>query len=94
MQEVKKTITARGGQCDVIPFDVRHAEEAENVRRLIGHVDVLINNAGFGIFETAADSSLDDMKAMKEVCFDRTGINRCHSYTRTGQLKPQRIGIP
>ncbi len=41
----EKTITARGGQCDVIPFDVRHAEEAENVRRLIGHVDVLINNA-------------------------------------------------
>ncbi|MGR6063464.1 SDR family NAD(P)-dependent oxidoreductase [Bacillus velezensis] len=67
LQEVKKTITARGGQCDVIPFDVRHAEEAENVRRLIGHVDVLINNAGFGIFETAADSSLEDMKAMFEV---------------------------
>ncbi|MCP6681157.1 SDR family NAD(P)-dependent oxidoreductase [Bacillus nakamurai] len=67
LQEVKKTIIGRGGRCDVFPFDVSNIEEAEDVRRLIGPVDVLINNAGFGIFETAADSSLEDMKAMFEV---------------------------
>lgn len=32
-----------------------------------GHIDVLINNAGFGIFDTFADASLHDVKEMFNV---------------------------
>lgn len=66
--EIKRKITEEwSGQCEIFPLDVGRLEDIALVRDQIGSVDVLINNAGFGIFETVLDSSLDDMKAMFDV---------------------------
>ncbi len=66
--EIKRKITEEwSGQCEIFPLDVGRLEDIDRVRNQIGSVDVLINNAGFGIFETVLDSTLDDMKAMFDV---------------------------
>lgn len=66
--EIKRKITEEwSGQCEIFPLDVGRLEDIARVRDQIGSVDVLINNAGFGIFETVLDSTLDDMKAMFDV---------------------------
>lgn len=66
--EIKRKITEEwSGQCEIFPLDVGRLEDIARVRDQIGSIDVLINNAGFGIFETVLDSTLDDMKAMFDV---------------------------
>lgn len=40
-----------------------------------GHIDVLVNNAGFGRFETAVELSLEDYEAMMDVNY--MGVVRC-----------------
>lgn len=53
--------------------DVRRLESA--VREQFGHVDVLINNAGFGIFDPVAEARQSDLDAMFDVNF--FGATRC-----------------
>ena len=61
---------ARGGRQLMFPCDVRNYDQ---VTRLIGHtvkelggLDILINNAGIGIFETVAETSPEDFRAVLE----------------------------
>lgn len=42
-------------------------ETFSRIEQEVGNIDVLVNNAGFGIFNTAVDASLDEMKSMFEV---------------------------
>ncbi|MDY7430826.1 SDR family oxidoreductase [Bacillus sp. V26] len=68
LKEIKRKMTEEwNGQCDIFPLDVSCLEDITLVRDQIGPVDVLINNAGFGIFETVLDSTLDEMKSMFDV---------------------------
>lgn len=68
LKEIKRKMTEEwSGQCDIFPLDVSRLEDITLVRDQIGPVDVLINNAGFGIFETVLDSTLDEMKSMFDV---------------------------
>lgn len=52
-------------------LDVSDLEQVKEVFRAIqkqtGHIDVLVNNAGFGIFDTFHESNLNDVKGMFEV---------------------------
>ncbi|MFZ2491688.1 MAG: SDR family oxidoreductase, partial [Thermoanaerobaculia bacterium] len=46
--------------------DVTRAEDCHALVAAAGPVDVLINNAGFALFDSIADASEDDLRAMME----------------------------
>lgn len=58
-------------QAHVFSVDITNENEVENVfdkiTQTIGEVDVLVNNAGFGIFKSFEETSLEEVKAMFEV---------------------------
>ncbi|PRS10129.1 oxidoreductase [Bacillus atrophaeus] len=86
LQEIKRKIAEEwSGLCDIFPLDVGSLEEIASVHRRIGSVDVLINNAGFGVFDTVSDSSLDDMKQMFEV--NVFGLIACTKAVLPGMLE-------
>lgn len=55
------------GSCKPIILDVSDLEKVSNVFAEINRIDVLVNNAGFGVFKTVEDSTLEEMKGMFEV---------------------------
>ncbi|MGN1399999.1 MAG: SDR family NAD(P)-dependent oxidoreductase [Bacillus sp. (in: firmicutes)] len=72
MLEVAKEIKWLTGQeaharkCDV--SDVAEVEQAfTEILETFGHVDVLVNNAGFGLFENVEDMNLAESKRMLDV---------------------------
>lgn len=52
----------------VYKLDVSNTNEIEEVLDLVlnevGHIDVLINNAGFGVFRSAHEAKIEEMKGM------------------------------
>ena len=52
----------------VYKLDVSSTDEVQaifsNVLNELSHVDVLVNNAGFGVFKAASEASLDEIKGM------------------------------
>src|SRR3546814_16830225 len=69
---LKEEIEARApGRAFVVPLDVDHAGQAvpavdEAVRLLGGRLDVLVNNAAFGIFGPLEQCSDDDYRRVME----------------------------
>lgn len=51
----------------VLPLDVTDRNAVEQVFQQIGHVDVLINNAGMGVFEWAHQTAAKDTEQMIDV---------------------------
>jgi short-subunit dehydrogenase len=53
------------------PLDVQNLDSIQHVfttiQKEIGQIDVLVNNAGFGIFNNVQDATMDEMKNMFEV---------------------------
>jgi short-subunit dehydrogenase len=68
-----------GGRCEVYELDVSLNGSVETVFNIVhgkhGRVDVLINNAGFGLFERFEQARLDDFEKMMNVNY--MGIVRC-----------------
>jgi len=60
-----KSGKAIGFVCDVRDYDQVEALISRTVREL-GGVDILINNAGIGMFETVAETSPEDFRAVLE----------------------------
>jgi short-subunit dehydrogenase len=60
-----------------ITDDVAVAAMAERILGHYGHVDVLVNNAGFGVLDRVADARLADLQAMMDV--NLYGALRCTS---------------
>lgn len=46
LDALKQQIEAAGGRCDILVFDVRSEEEVRENLEPLGHVDLLVNNAG------------------------------------------------
>lgn len=72
LEEIREDLQKRFGvQVRVYQLDVSDTEAVSRVfskaLKEIEHVDVLVNNAGFGIFNSVIDATLDEMKAMFEV---------------------------
>ncbi|MDK8183985.1 SDR family oxidoreductase [Paenibacillus sp. UMB4589-SE434] len=67
------------GQHECVQLDVTNAEEVEHVMARIietyGRIDILLNNAGFGLFERATDLTLGQFEAMMDVNY--MGTVRC-----------------
>lgn len=73
--------------CDVTSDDeVARLAEAALVR--FGQVDVLVNNAGFGVFDRLADARLEDLQAMVDV--NLYGAVRCTRAFLPGMLAARR----
>ncbi|TFD92209.1 SDR family oxidoreductase [Jeotgalibacillus sp. R-1-5s-1] len=74
-EKLKKTasrcMTIGAGQAAVYPFDLRKTSEVpdfvNHVLEAEGSVDVLVNNAGFGLFETLEKTDEDVIKGMFDV---------------------------
>lgn len=62
-----------------VPTDITSAEEVARLEQAalgrFGQVDVLVANAGFGVFDSFADARLDDLQAMVDV--NLYGTARC-----------------
>ncbi|CAG9610847.1 putative oxidoreductase [Bacillus rhizoplanae] len=67
----QKIETAYRTSCHYYVLDVSNEEEVERVftqvLQDIGHIDVLVNNAGFGVFKTFADASVQEVKDIFDV---------------------------
>lgn len=68
-----------GGRCETYELDVSLSASVDAVFRLVlerhGRVDVLVNNAGFGLFAKFEQASLDDFESMMNVNY--MGVVRC-----------------
>ncbi|MFC0043325.1 SDR family NAD(P)-dependent oxidoreductase [Metabacillus iocasae] len=57
--------------CYTYELDVSHIENVQRtftqIKKKIGSIDVLVNNAGFGIFESVEDAKMEDIEAMFQV---------------------------
>jgi|TARA_B110000211_G_scaffold72229_1_gene83754 NAD(P)-dependent dehydrogenase (short-subunit alcohol dehydrogenase family) len=80
MQSVAASITSIGGECIVIPCDVREPKQVKHLFDQVissyGQIDVLINNAGIGYLMRAfLDVPIDEWKMVLDV--NLTGTFLC-----------------
>ncbi|MFC5712267.1 SDR family NAD(P)-dependent oxidoreductase [Thalassorhabdus alkalitolerans] len=65
---LKEEIIKLGGNAMVLPGDITETEQVikgiEKILREKGHIDVLINNAGYGLFEKVIDTPIEDIQGM------------------------------
>ncbi|TCS73194.1 hypothetical protein EDD64_11973 [Effusibacillus lacus] len=79
LEELAGRISKEGGECLAVPVDVTDSESVKSMTRKVlehyGRVDVLVNNAGFGVFAPVLEADMSDMKEMMEVNY--FGLVRC-----------------
>ena len=66
LQELVNEIQNTGGKALVVKTDISKAEEVENLIQKtlnkFGRIDILINNAGFGVIALVEETSIQDMR--------------------------------
>lgn len=82
LSELKDDLESRfGTRVDIFRLDVSNTDEIQTVfadiLERIGHVDVLVNNAGYGIFREAYTAKIEDIKGMFAV--NVVGLMACTS---------------
>lgn len=79
LDKLNETAARISGEKAVIKLDVTSTEQVflamEQVLECYGRIDILINNAGFAIFETCIDAPLKHYEEMMEVNY--MGLVRC-----------------
>ena len=75
LEIVKKTL--RGKNIEIIPMDLEIAENCKKLHEMTGDIDILINNAGFGVFGNFTETDLD-----KEISLINTNITAVHILTK------------
>ncbi|WP_152396880.1 SDR family NAD(P)-dependent oxidoreductase [Paenibacillus guangzhouensis] len=67
------------GQCHVISMDVTNEQQVNeavaSIMEKYGRIDILINNAGYGVFQSFLDTDTSEFDAMMDVNY--MGIVRC-----------------
>ena len=66
LESVAAECRAFGVRAQPVTADVTKAEDCRKVIGEAGHVDVLVNNAGFATFDRIADAKPDDVRAMMD----------------------------
>jgi short-subunit dehydrogenase len=64
LEEAAAACRALGVNATAVPTDVTKPEECRRLIETAGRVDVLVNNAGFAIFDSVADAKLDELHAL------------------------------
>ncbi len=75
LQEVKNSLA--GKNIEVIPMDLSNEENCKNLHSMVGNVDILINDAGFGVFGNFTKTNLE-----KELDLIKTNITAVHILTK------------
>ncbi|MFC7678274.1 SDR family NAD(P)-dependent oxidoreductase [Paenibacillus sp. GCM10028914] len=88
-ERLKQVGSRMKGPYEIVLLDVRDAEQVKGVfdqiERKHGKIDVLLNNAGYGIFETFIDMPQDQFEDMMNVNY--MGIVRCTQAVLPGMLR-------
>src|ERR1700759_1260299 len=70
LQQLVADIKKAGGDATVVAGDAREEDTAKRTvaaaLKVSGKIDILLNNAGMGIYKQLADTSLDDYNLMKD----------------------------
>jgi hypothetical protein len=66
LEEVAADCRKLGVSAQPVPTDVTRLEDCRRLIAAAGPVDVLVNNAGFAIFDTTADARPDELRAMMD----------------------------
>ena len=66
LETVAKECRALGAGCKVVVTDVTQRADCEHLIDMAGSVDVLVNNAGFAIFDAIESARPDDLAAMMQ----------------------------
>lgn len=88
-ERLQQMVQRLGGSIGIYAFDVkddnstRHA--FEQIERDYGQIDILINNAGFGVFETFMDTPIEKFVDMMDVNY--MGIIRCTKAVLPGMMR-------
>lgn len=67
LESVKTACTERGAEVEIAPADLTSETDIIALFKKAGDIDLLINNAGFGIFDAIADIKLEDWQAIQKV---------------------------
>ncbi|PLR99948.1 SDR family NAD(P)-dependent oxidoreductase [Bacillus sp. T33-2] len=93
LKSMKQDLTKYGVRVDVHRLDVADTDAVQavfsKVLADIGHVDVLVNNAGFGVFRHAHEAPVDEIKSMFDV--NVIGLMACTGMVLHG-MRSRRIG--
>jgi short-subunit dehydrogenase len=66
LDEVASACRSTGAQCTAVVADVAKREDCKRLIDAAGKVDVLVNNAGFAIFDSIEKASANDLQQMME----------------------------
>lgn len=66
LDEVAAACRALGAECRTVVTDVTLRSDCQHLIDAAGHVDVLVNNAGFAIFDPFESAKADDLEAMMQ----------------------------
>lgn len=69
LEEVAALCRTHGVTAEVVPTDVTKPEECARLIERAGRVDVLVNNAGYAIFDEVAAAKLEDVRGMMDTNF-------------------------
>jgi 3-oxoacyl-[acyl-carrier protein] reductase len=67
LDEVRQACENRGATVKVLPADLSSEEEISELFKNAGPIDLLINNAGLGIFDVIPDIQLEDWRTVQRV---------------------------
>jgi short-subunit dehydrogenase len=66
LESVAAECRALGVSCTPVPTDVTRREDCRRLIETAGDVDVLVNNAGFALFDAVAEAKPEDLLSMME----------------------------
>jgi len=89
---IQKEIIEAGGKAISIPTDVTSENSVQNLiietQKRLGKIDILINNAGVGIFSNVVDLKMQDYEAMMDV--NLKGVFLCSRAVLPAMIKQQK----
>jgi short-subunit dehydrogenase len=66
LEETAASVRAAGAECVAVVADVRDRNDCRRIIDAAGEVDVLVNNAGFAVFDPIESAKPEDLEAMME----------------------------
>ena len=92
LSKVQENISAIGGHAVAIPTDVTSENAVKNLmietNKRFNRIDILINNAGVGVFSNVVDMNIDDYEAMMNI--NLKGVFLCSRGVLPTMMKQKR----